>query len=606
MNQQIPKTFIFILILSISPTSGKYIKELKNCLTEFTDIEELYEKEKLTRNANKATRKDPNSSLEHYADIKNMDNLASAILSGNNLRGAGSYGKVYKTTGVSFDSPEIAKDYGVKVIKFGSDYEYGEEEKQQQQGLATEINMTKEFNALDEENLFFPRLYKAYQADSFFMSQYSQCEGHKNENLLYVGSGREVAVLFMEFLSISLHGYFKQCQQYSLNTLFINRLRIFFNLGFGLLKIANNYNHCDIKPDNIMFKKITEAESLSLQEQGLEPLELTPNKFFQLQIIDYGMVVKGKPNKRRCTGGSPGYIPLEFFEKSETHEKFDLYSSVVMVVMSELLDLGFRKFEYVVGLGYKFVKSLKTKKSASMRLSTEYLNALNSINLMNLGKTLWESSTYSLFLIESIQKYFKKPLISQILKSHSKTKIEELTFEKIYNHNGNALIPLAYAIVETLYNYYYIPELLPKKIEEYNNEKAIYEQKASEIDNESEEFQQNQDMIRYYEAKITLENNEAEMKIRLINQMLIVLANPPKTRPTMSDTFGFIESLIEETGQNNWAQYSLITMTARSYKILQNKIPKNIPDYSLEKQMSMQMKLNDTGKMIRPDFRVLI
>lgn len=579
-----------------------YLKTLAKEITQVIELKQNYsndydKKLKKVKDENKIVE----SELKCYPDLINLGNLIKGIKENPKPIGKGGYGIVFKVDGVDYQEPTLPHVYAVKLINFLNDAKKSEA-KDSQNALLDEIKIAKDLAKYDKDYLFFPRYYGFYEATDSFKKNNPE-DGSLSEIFL-TDENHDKAAIVMEYFDMSLENYFDDIAANRTNSLFVTRLRIYLNLGQALLKIIKDYTHCDIKPENIMLREISEAESIDFESKGLEPLELYPNKYYQLKLIDFGISVKGKPQKRECFGGTPGYAPLEIFEKNVSNGKFDLFSVAVIIADFELLDQKFFGFNPFLTFGFRYIQKVNKQEAQNYEMNEEDLTRIQKYSFFLMGQLFWNNQLMRDKYIELLKKYLPADMEARILANYSVDELKQLTYLEVFKKNADALFPIAFANLDYYFNIQYL-SMLNRSNGQYNNEMQKHQQQMNSAVKDSEEYNKARDMVDYFTNLITLKVAESQKKIDLINHLLKILGNKPKDRPSNTDTFALIENMIQDITYYNWAQLSHITMINRIYGMVGMKATEN-PEFSLEKQMKLQAEKKRTRKCIRPDFRRLI
>ena len=136
--------------------------------------------------------------------------------------------------------------------------------------LANEIQINQLLQLQDPGHVFFPRFQGVYDTTKFFsetfrnLPQKTQTQQDRKEDVKQYlsreeyGSKYQIYVMFMEQMSFSLYDYLQQIFSREASFALLNtRLRIGEYVSKALSQIASLLTHCDIKPQNVMFKKIT-------------------------------------------------------------------------------------------------------------------------------------------------------------------------------------------------------------------------------------------------------------------------------------------------------------------------------------------------------------
>jgi hypothetical protein len=134
-----------------------------------------------------------------------------------------------------------------------------------------------------------------------------------------------------------------------------------------------------------MFKILTQSENYELHTNKVPVIKDLDNVTYQLKIIDLGLSVDSKNQK--CEGGTPGYVPHEFFSL-KSHNKFDVFSIAVVLLDMELAHLGYPNFSNIsrkIFYGKSnptYKKTLLHKDLLNNKLYTELINLLQEEEIM--------------------------------------------------------------------------------------------------------------------------------------------------------------------------------------------------------------------------------
>ena len=274
--------------------------------------------------------------------VTNMKSLGDDLMMTPEPIGEGGYGTVYefdyKETLQSRATPAVAK-----VIFFSND-NTTEEGEHEQELLKSELAFNQELRDLDEKNLFFPKYYGFYDVTEYFQDLATLLFDEEFIPMLdQTENGKNALVIQMEKLDFDLSDYQLTLTDNWAPLYFHTRCQIGESVLKGLVAMFPKYSHCDIKPQNIMAKMVNDDQIQDLSDDEIERIELFPGQFYQVKIIDFGVVVKGNPGERRCPGGSPGFLADEYFT-IDSHALFDVFSMAVTMIDMEMALLGFEKF----------------------------------------------------------------------------------------------------------------------------------------------------------------------------------------------------------------------------------------------------------------------
>ena len=330
----------------------------------------------------------------YETELLNIEKLAKKIASNGKKLGNGQFGEVYKMDFTLSNEGLDTIPVAVKVLKLDENWDQNDETDDQNM-FATELKINMELASLDPKNLFYPKFYGAYDVTDFFPTQITN-ETDYNHKLILKPRRKQVYTMFNEFLDLEMFQYIKIVQAGLYQNYLHTRLRILKNLSLGLINMVDKFTHCDLKPENIMFKRIDEEEMQRLSEENIKRLELFPGEYFQVKMIDFGLVAEGNRTTRACNGGTPGYIPEGFFTGDSSYNQ-DVFSLAMVGLDLELSALQMYLFSDIQD---DYISMFR----GSVKFDQNFVNRFKNTSIYKLGVHLWENKKYRTVLMFSIRK----------------------------------------------------------------------------------------------------------------------------------------------------------------------------------------------------------
>lgn len=554
---QKPKTFILILFIFslITPNTSRNIFEgLRKILPEFFP---LLEKQAQVQ------KEGGTLPTEESTAIVNIMLLGNALLNSNKPVGKGGYGSVFKVNGRSYQDPEQKKDLAMKVSLFNNDIS-DDDGLKEQSILTTDIVTYKELEGFDSKGLYFPQLYDAFDATQFFKALYSKSSASE-EAKKYLDPSEDdsldVAVMVMEFLDESLYQYLRQVKYRQVESFFHTRLRLLLNVANGLILISKDYTHCDIKPENLMLKKISFEESMALVEQGLSPLELFPGEYFQIKIIDFGLAVKGRKRTRRCEGGTPNFLPLEYYHSDLSHMNFDVFSLAMVMIDFELGEVGLREFSFINGY------YIKKEKTQAEEFTDEELYSIRTQKFYLLVAALWKDEKYQPLLMEKMEEMFEGfgKIVSDTLKDRDPKSFELKDFAFL---NHTVFYDFMLSGLSVFWNHYYLDHQLEEKNGPYLEEISMCDSFTDGLEKDSEDYLRTRELKQYYNNMVELNRINAENRVKFNNMLInIVSEQRPKKRLSLKNFANETEKILNDSLEKTGDKIDQIFAIRRLYKM---------------------------------------
>jgi serine/threonine protein kinase len=512
---------------------------------------------------------------------KNIEILGKTIKEGNKPFGKGSYGSVFKIDGFSYRHFNQKETLAVKEIIFGNDQNI-RVCKEEQRILMTDIKTNQDIANYDPERLYFSTIYDVYDMTDYLAYVYKNSDKKEGieQYLQPTDDGSvNVAGLIMEFLDVEVYDYLRKIKYGEVHSFLHTRLRFMLNVGNGLLKIVSKYTHCDLKPHNLMFKKISMEESNDLRSKGVYPLQLYPGEYFQLKIIDFGLVAVGDEGTRKCSGGTPNFTPMEYFDDSLKDDKFDLFSLGMIMVDYELYEVGLKDFSVFNGEYHSMVKKdiyeFTVEKIVQLRQYPFYLKI----------SQFWRSEKYNALLLEVMDKIddsFKQ----SVIESFPDTQFHEIQFHEIAFELPATFIDLMNAGLWVFWNHYYIDEYLETSFNEFESEitmcDLMIKDKEAEGDTESQDYIRSVELKEYNQSMIDLTRENAEIRVEFNNLLISIISNQnPDNRPSMTDTLKIVKNYLDQILEKNKDRINQIFDIRKHYE-MKFADQFSIPDDSLK------------------------
>lgn len=254
---------------------------------------------------------------KHPFDVQKVNILDTEALitsEGVEAKGEGGFGKVFfgdYYTSVSEKRPEA-----IKLVLVPEDMNRDEQDEQNM--LWKEVMSHQKLNQMDPERDYFTGFYFCAEITSD-VAVMNKSSAVKNKE--YINVPRTAAFLYYtEKMTIDLYKYMQKVQ--------FSQMRMFsiserMKLGLHYIKAINTIKatmeHCDIKPENLMIKKISKEEADQLMARGVDVSRLGTDYYIG-KMIDFGFVqMKTGNGKVECPGGTRGYLPQEYFENKPSN-----------------------------------------------------------------------------------------------------------------------------------------------------------------------------------------------------------------------------------------------------------------------------------------------
>jgi serine/threonine protein kinase len=469
----------------------------------------------------------------YYLEITNLKKLGAIILSGAKSIGEGQFGKVFK---FPYQLNQVGTVFTLaagKEIFFNNNYntEQGEE---QQDMIEEEINFNKVLDQFDPNGLYFPKYYGTYDVTKYFDSLSKTTSDKTIKSYLKGKSNQNILVLEMEFLDKEMYKFQRELSHGLTSIYFHTRCKIGESVLSGLLSFYSEYSHCDIKPENLMAKSLSEPEMERLAEFGVERIELYPGKFYQVKIIDFGLVAKGDSTTRRCIGGTPGFIPDEFFTKT-THKNFDVYSVAALMLDFEMSVIQFDDFSTIQDI---FVTATRFGRG----LTSKEKQTIQSISFYKMAKMYSSNLKYRAAFFTKLRTIF--PDIDRIIAKNFQQKLpEDVNFETWVLGNPTLMKMTLLAAFET----YMEKDFIQSRIKDFINDAETKRKNnviiLNTIKEETEEKRKLQEEVQFWENEKFILENTGPLQFELIMYCLDQLKAPGNSRATLAQFLETIQGL---------------------------------------------------------------
>lgn len=285
------------------------------------------------------------------------------------------------------DKQKVKKPIAVKAITLYEDFN-ANEVGVYQKFFDKELDVSLDLNNMDPGHLYFPEYDSCVEVTPEIL-KLSKKTSFAERELFTVNQHTITFLYFTEKLDRDLFYFNKAVSKgEQMNFTLVSRINFGINTLRGLEKLNVKYNHCDIKPENIMIKKITQEKANELKEAGVREMETMAGFNYQSFIIDFGLVVN---RNAKCQGGTMGFLPPEWFNRT-SQKKFDAYSVGVMLIDLELMS------QDIEDLSTLFGYTQKMKRNGFVNFGPKPINDLNQSKLIKLIKRLLDNEETGQFI----------------------------------------------------------------------------------------------------------------------------------------------------------------------------------------------------------------
>lgn len=355
------RSFIILATCLLLISQGSSIKILGNIVKRCMSQEQLQTKVQNTINrvkeqdemTNLLIKKNStkaidvsNFTVSGEIDLMNLLNFGNSITTGLKPVGAGSFGKVFIMNYFynKFDKKDIVP-MAVKLQTIPSDYSLSRDNNLYQTLFLKELFFNQIVSQLKNASVFFPSFGECFEVNNYFKSLMVTAE-NPVKTYVNISSNKVPFVVFSEKLDRTVYEYLTEDYNANGSSMFFleDRVSIGVNLAMGVQLLNTVILHCDMKPENLMFKKIGGQEHSLKNELGIPNIQLDYMNNYNLKIIDFGLsseIIQEGIDKTECHGGTPGFIPQEYFNNYTSHRKFDVYGIGMVLIDIEMYNLGF-------------------------------------------------------------------------------------------------------------------------------------------------------------------------------------------------------------------------------------------------------------------------
>lgn len=272
----------------------------------------------------------------------------------------GSFGEVFITDSFTDIGKTQTRLDAVKLVKIAEDENQDSEDEQVM--FAGEVRATFQLHKLDKHHLFFPAFRYCVEVTTEF-ANFKENEGELGKtDYIQLESGKAPFLIATQKLDMELWQFFNNVLSgNAVNFDIVNRIQMGINLFKGVIIMNTKLIHCDLKPENLMIKHITEAEAKLLAEQGLKVLEKNSGEYYQIFYIDFGLVQPITNEFIDCPGGTPGYLAKEYFQPGVSHDQADIFGIGLSLLNSESVSI---RTDWISDL-YEFIQINRRKKITS-------------------------------------------------------------------------------------------------------------------------------------------------------------------------------------------------------------------------------------------------
>lgn len=529
--------FIFFIILEQNKCI-EMVERLVNLCPMISTISEPFEQQKREYEKMDIGISYPSEEFPEFYNILNVRTLNDILFSGVKPVGEGTFGKVYT---MKYFDPETReeKDSVAKVLRFESALSEKQMKKQKKLALEMEAN-TKVFKK-ENGKYFFPEIFSCIEFTDEVdkKSEFVDFEniGKQMEKNISHQENEGMVSIFTEKLTISMGNFLDLYVQNKIELDPEERLNAFYQASLGL-KIMNSYFlHCDIKPDNMMLKNIEMDEIEEMNSKKILPIRLNQNEYYQIKYIDFGMIAPGKIHERECKGGTPGYIPDEYFENGTSNSKFDVYSLGMTFLEMELADCGYEGFNRIDAILFQ-----RKKEDKGDTLTEKNKNDLYKIDLVNRMVEIIEGEEYREVFLNILEEIYPQ-LKEQFEFSNEGQNYLDMIPKNFLETNVYVFRGMMQAAVTVYFNEHFLKKKNPAQIESIDKKIKLIQ---SKVDKDEKNAAMLKVKIQYLENLKKITEMNGLLTVGLVNLYQLMILSDQEARIGLEEMLQKIQTLKDE------------------------------------------------------------
>jgi serine/threonine protein kinase len=527
-----------------------------------------------------------------------MDMFMDQLKKGLQPIAKGSFGKVFRVEDTSQASNSTEDVFAVKEIFFEND---GDSElgQKNQTMLAKEIEKTQVLQDEDPEHVFFPEYFFYVNATEEFESEAATISDEAILANLKMDDSHDVALFFMESMDYTLEAYENKVKLDGTISHFITRLRLFKNVCTGLLKILSLMSHCDLKPANIMLKKISKKKSAELVSEKHLSLRLSPIEYFQVKIIDFRLADTGTLSMRMCGEGTLQYLPVDYLQGKKDAPRIDVYAIGLMMFDLEMADLGLSRISEimkVVNFGFGEFTDNNNESSSFKNYMNSQKQILENNEWYKIMNHLWTTEQEGK-LFEYLEKDIDMETIVVVMNKHDTDSLREIDPFEFISHKPLNLYHVLMATLNLFLDTEFKEKFVKTKVDKLENALAEVKTSLENIPKDSDEYQKTKEFNKYYEARITLENELADTRVELLKYLLTNVINIEGKTPKIDKFSQYIKSILNRVTKKFKKEWEYVFKFEEHYLMINE-------DHYDETKQSLKNYLSEHPKEPNPFARL--
>jgi serine/threonine protein kinase len=583
-----------LILFDASYSTRHIIQDLQNILPTSIEIKNIYEKQ-LAKSKKK---------LPYEFERTKMDLFLNELKKGLEPIGEGGFGRVFRVENTSQPSKSTEDFFAVKEIFFKNDGNSvsGEDD---QQMIVEEIKNVGELQKVDPKHIFFPEYLFFLDATQEFELEARTITDQGILENLQKDDSHDVALFFMESMDWTLGDFHDSVQSKKTISHFVTRLRLFANVCTGIQKMLPLMSHCDLKPGNIMLKKISQEKSAELVSKGHLSLRLSPIEYYQVKIIDFGLVAKGNIPERNCHGGTLQYLPIEYLFRQRNAPQIDVYAIGLMIFNMEMADLGMEKISNLLKIvNYGFDHYLENDELDDFQdfLNTERAYLENNIWYKTI-QNYWKNDP-DLKLFPYLENEMGKTNIEKIKKSFKVNDLNQINLFEFISIYPMYLHNVLMASLELFLEVSFKQKIEENKLTELKNALTNVRASVQNGPGNTEEYQKAVELEEYYETRIALEKGLADIRLELLKYLLTNVIRTKGDRPESNEFFQYVNSILNRVTSEFEKEWEHVFQIEEHYWILSDGRFDESQE-SLEKYLSEHGKESSPFDRLKPRFILL-